>query len=115
METEITLEYGKKLNERRIMHQELLCCHSTGAQDLFKRAQPLREAYPLANAVRKQLKTFIPPEVSSQEFEDDHMEEKVVSPLHTPRKSRVVNMSLTFCLGVDSHLSDLRKISSAGV
>lgn len=81
METELTIEYGKKLKERRIIHEELLCCHSQKARDLYKEAKSRRDAYPGANDMRKQLKRFVYPHMTTQMFEDEHMEDKVSTSL----------------------------------
>jgi hypothetical protein len=77
METEITLVYGKKLKQSRTIHQELLCCHSDSAQRLFKGAEALREAYSLADDIRRQLKELVYPRVTDKTFDDEHMENKV--------------------------------------
>lgn len=79
METELTLEYGKKFNKSRVIHQELLCCHSPRAVDLFKKAKGLREAYPIADELRKELKKLA--SMSEKTFDENHLE-KTVRHLH---------------------------------
>lgn len=59
METEITFHYGKNLKRSRVLHQEMLCCHSGAARDLFEKAKPLRNMYTKANNLRKTLKELI--------------------------------------------------------
>jgi hypothetical protein len=76
METEISIEYGKKLKGRRIIHQELLCCHSEEAQWLFKNASLQRQAYSSADELRKQLKEFVYPRTSEKTFDETHSENK---------------------------------------
>jgi hypothetical protein len=77
METEITLEYGKKLKQHRIIHKELLCCYSKLFRILFSQADALLSMYSTANGMRKQLKTYIYPHVSIEDFEKKHGEKKV--------------------------------------
>jgi hypothetical protein len=81
METEITIEYGKKLKGKRVIHQELLCCHSEVAQYLFKDAIAQRDAYSLADNLRKQLKEFVYPRMSDKMFDETHSDRKACSPL----------------------------------
>ncbi|KAF1917588.1 hypothetical protein BDU57DRAFT_446045, partial [Ampelomyces quisqualis] len=95
METEITLEYGKKLRERKVVHKEMLCCHSDALSKYFKSAEALQGSYIMADKLRKQLKDFILPRLSCQEFEDSHKERQAIPlivevhenyPLRTYRK-----------------------------
>jgi hypothetical protein len=82
METEITLQYGKKLTKSKVIHEEILCCHSETAQALFMKARVLRDAYALADELRRQLKLFVYPRLSDKAFEEKHVEKKVCT-LHT--------------------------------
>jgi hypothetical protein len=77
METELTIEYGKKLKGKRVIHQELLCCNSEQAQWLFKNASPQRQAYSSANDIRKKLKELVYPRTSEKTFDETHSESKV--------------------------------------
>jgi len=77
METEITLQYGKDLKKSRVIHEEILSCHSQAMRDLFKKAKPLREQYPLADELRKQLKDFIQTYSSPQDFDNNNLEKQV--------------------------------------
>jgi hypothetical protein len=81
METEVTIEYGKTLKGKRLIHQELLCCHSEHVQDLFKMATAQRDAYSDADHLRKQLKEFVYPRMSDKTFDDTHCERKACTPL----------------------------------
>ncbi|KAF2030184.1 hypothetical protein EK21DRAFT_66106, partial [Setomelanomma holmii] len=83
METEVKLEYGNKLKNSRVVHQEMLYCYSTKAPDLFKKAKPLREAYATANAMRKRFKAHVPPRVSVEDFEIGHMENQIIPQIVT--------------------------------
>jgi hypothetical protein len=76
METEITIEYGKKLKGKRLVHQELLCCHSKHVQYLFQSATAQRDAYSEADNLRKQLKEFVYPRISDKTFDETHSERK---------------------------------------
>ncbi|KAH4047807.1 hypothetical protein HBH70_238150 [Parastagonospora nodorum] len=78
MNTELTLEYGKKLKNSRVIHQEILCCHSSGAARVFKESQPLRNSYAVADKLRKDLKDLVAPCVSKEEFDQEHLENKAV-------------------------------------
>jgi hypothetical protein len=80
METELTIEYGKNLMTRKVIHQELLCCHSQKAQDLYKKAKIQREAYSSANEMRKKLKEYTAPYMSEKAFEEQHIEKLVRVP-----------------------------------
>jgi hypothetical protein len=78
LSTELTIEYGRrKPKENRVIHQELLCCHSQVAKDLFKKAESLRENYRVADVLRKQLKSYVPPHMSEKTFQDEHEDKKV--------------------------------------
>lgn len=76
METELTLEYGKKLKNTRIIHQGLLCCHSETAARIFKDAQPLRDLYAASDVLRKDLKEFVSPRVTEKTFDENHLDKK---------------------------------------
>jgi hypothetical protein len=92
METELTLEYGKKLKTKKIIHQELLCCQSEKAASIFKDAQPLRAAYAAINDLRKNLKELVCPRVTKEDFDDQNLEVKVGKPrdhLSTKRRREV--------------------------
>jgi hypothetical protein len=43
----------------------------------FKKADTLRESYAMADRLRKQLKDFVYPRLSRQDFEDRHKEKQV--------------------------------------
>lgn len=77
MDTELTLEYGKKLKSTRVIHQELLCCHSEFAARMFKDAKPLRDSYAASDVLRKALKDFVAPRVTEKSFDEQNMEAKV--------------------------------------
>lgn len=77
METEITLEYGKNLKEHKVVHKEMLCCHSNGLVNQFKKAESLREAYATSDRLRKYLKDFVHPRLSHEDFEELHREKQV--------------------------------------
>jgi hypothetical protein len=81
METEITIEYGKMLKGNRLVHQELLCCHSEHVQYLFKNATAQRKAYTEADNLRKHLKHFVYPRMSDKTFDETHSERKACTPL----------------------------------
>ncbi|KAF2832416.1 hypothetical protein CC86DRAFT_366209 [Ophiobolus disseminans] len=76
METEITLQYGTDFKQSRVIHEEILSCHSQAARELFKRAKTLRDAYPVAHDLRKQLKGFILMCGSEKQFEASHSEKE---------------------------------------
>jgi hypothetical protein len=77
LETELSLEYGKDLKQRRVIHKELLCCHSKVMQDLFVKAKALEDAYSVTNRLRRQLKQFVYPNMADKIFEENHMENQV--------------------------------------
>lgn len=77
MESELTIEFGKKLTSKRIIHEELLCCYSKMQQELFEKAKKLRSTHETAERYRKQLKRFVSPRTTPQVFEDKHMENEV--------------------------------------
>ncbi|KAF2133675.1 hypothetical protein P153DRAFT_96707 [Dothidotthia symphoricarpi CBS 119687] len=78
METDITLEFGTKLENKRTIHLELLCCHSTVARQQFEKAKQLRDVYNFANDMRRQLKVFTASAMSSNFFEVHHKEDKCI-------------------------------------
>jgi hypothetical protein len=111
MNTELTLEYGKKLKNSRVIHQEMLCCHSSNAARLFKESQPLRNAYAAADKLRKDLKDFVSPNVSKEEFDLEHLENKACRPCRQ-RRSAMITWALTGSAGDPSHRKDPRTIST---
>jgi hypothetical protein len=88
MNTELTLEYGKKLKNSKVIHQEILCCHSSGVARVFKEAQPLRNSYAAADKLRKDLKDLVSPRVSKEEFDQEHLENKACCLLQTSVEAR---------------------------
>jgi hypothetical protein len=74
METEITIEYGKNLKGKRMIHQKLWCCYSPPMQAQFHKAKDLRARYPLADDMRRQLKALV---CSVADFDTKHLESKV--------------------------------------
>jgi hypothetical protein len=82
METELNIEYGKKLKGKRVIHQELLCCYSENAQWLFKGAAQQRQAYSSADDLRKQLKELVYPQISEKTFDETHGEKKACTQLN---------------------------------
>jgi len=88
MNTELTLEYGKNLKNSRVLHQEMLCCHSSNAARVFKESQPLRTAYAAADKLRKDLKDFVSPNVSKEEFDLEHLENKACCPPQASAEAR---------------------------
>jgi hypothetical protein len=85
METEITLEYGEGLKKHRVIHQELLSCHSKNAKDMFVKAETLRRSYAAAYAFRKQLKQIVSPQMEEETFAQKKLENKVHT--HNPAES----------------------------
>jgi hypothetical protein len=77
METEIKIEYGKKLKGRRTVHEELLRCQSQSMNELFTKAKPVRDAYVIANDIRRMLKVLVYPHKTAVEFEEEHLDKKV--------------------------------------
>jgi hypothetical protein len=88
METELTLEYGKKLKRTRVIHQELLSCHSDTAARMFKDAQPLRDTYAAMDNLRKDLKEVVFPRVTREQFDAEHLENKACCLLHAHGETR---------------------------
>ncbi|KAL5117039.1 hypothetical protein ACEQ8H_004998 [Pleosporales sp. CAS-2024a] len=86
METELTLQFGKKLRNKKIIHQEMLCCYSEHFARVCNEARPLRASYDASDALRRHLKEFIPPRVSEKKFDDENLEEKS-HPLKSYQKS----------------------------
>lgn len=76
MDTELTLEYGKRFKNTRTVHEELLCCYSSTAAQMFKDAQPFRKSYAASDDLRKELKEFVSPRVTKEQFDADHLENK---------------------------------------
>jgi hypothetical protein len=70
METEITLEFGKDLNESKIVHEEMLRCHSAAARTLFDKAKPMRDNYSQADHMRKDLKNIVSAHGSGESFDE---------------------------------------------
>jgi hypothetical protein len=77
METEVTLEYGKNLKGRRVVHKEMLSCHSKYARKLFKDAETQTRLYSQANDFRRRLKEFVYPQVTEKAFDEGHLDKKV--------------------------------------
>ncbi|KAF2653586.1 hypothetical protein K491DRAFT_717880 [Lophiostoma macrostomum CBS 122681] len=57
--TEVTLEHGKDLKQKRILHLELLCSCSEKMVALFIKAQKLRELYSRSSVLRKEVKSSV--------------------------------------------------------
>jgi hypothetical protein len=106
METELTIEYGKNLKTRKVIHQELLCCHSQKAQDLYKKAKIQREAYSSANEMRKKLKEYTAPYMSEKAFEEQHIEKLVRVPC------RITQAYLKIRIGHTPNYAHIRSVSS---
>jgi hypothetical protein len=77
METEIKVEYGKKLKGGRTIHEEILRCQSHSMNELFSKAKPVRVAYVIANDMRRLLKVLVYPHKTAVEFEEEHLDKKV--------------------------------------
>ena len=68
LETEVTIQFGPNLNEKRMVHLELLKCHSKLVKDLFDAAEPQHEAYRQGKIIRTQVKALLPPETPKDMF-----------------------------------------------
>ena len=77
MKTTISVEYGENLTSKVTMHEELLRCHSKSLEQLFTKAKPLREQYVQNQRLMGRLASFVFPEATLKQFEDNGMEHKV--------------------------------------
>lgn len=87
MEHEITLEFGPKLNKKRVIHEELLCCYSQTMLDRFTRAKESRISHEKADHMRKYLKLCMH---DIQASEDDEDSENKVRRCNISGRARVL-------------------------
>lgn len=78
MRTPITIEYGPDLASTKIMHEELLRCHSTTYEKYYAQAERRREVFAQAVALKKRLTPFVYPEVTKESFKEGKLESKVI-------------------------------------
>lgn len=77
MDTEITLEFGDDLKEKRVVHEELLRSHSSAAAELFDKVKLLRERYSNADKMRKDLKELMIAQALNETFDERAASKKV--------------------------------------
>ena len=85
METEITLEFGKDCKESKIVHEEMLRCHSAAARSLFDKAKSMRELYSRADQMRKDVKNIVSAHGSDESFDERAGSKKVCHRSYTCR------------------------------
>lgn len=68
LETEVTIQFGPKLKQKRTIHLELLKCYSKHVRDMFDAAEPQHKAYQQGKIIRTQVKALLPPETSTEMF-----------------------------------------------
>ncbi|KAF2185992.1 hypothetical protein K469DRAFT_463326, partial [Zopfia rhizophila CBS 207.26] len=59
--TEHTIVYGPDLKKKHMIHLELLCCYSTKMSEVFAQAEPQRQCFTWAKALRSTFKALLPP------------------------------------------------------
>jgi hypothetical protein len=68
LETEVTIQFGPKLKQKRTVHLELLKCYSKHVKDLFDASKSKYEAYQQGKIIRTQVKALLPPETPTDMF-----------------------------------------------
>ncbi|KAL6705028.1 hypothetical protein ACN47E_007431 [Coniothyrium glycines] len=107
MHTSLKVEFGPKLALHRMIHQEILCCHSTVFAQWCKDAKTHRYNFEQLTSLKTQLAPFVFPEVTEQQFKEKGMQDAAMLALRNIYNEHpVAEQKNKLRLSMDKAISD---------